>query len=104
MLLLLCRLPAALCSSEQLCAFHASPSLVCCPEQVPPEILNDAALNAAIAILPANYNFEIHKTVSCGSVFGLGRADVHWLACVVAGHVTAEFWTHAAAEQHCCHA
>ncbi|EHK98434.1 putative Diphthamide biosynthesis protein 1 [Glarea lozoyensis 74030] len=31
--------------------------------QVPPEILNDAELNAAIALLPPNYSFEIHKTV-----------------------------------------
>lgn len=34
------------------------------PAQIPPEILNDARLNAAIqAYLPANYNFEIHKTI-----------------------------------------
>ncbi len=32
-------------------------------QQVPPEILENQALNNAIAILPANYNFEIHKTV-----------------------------------------
>lgn len=32
-------------------------------QQVPDEILNDKALNAAISALPANYNFEIHKTV-----------------------------------------
>lgn len=32
-------------------------------QQVPAEILNNPALNAAIAILPGNYNFEIHKTV-----------------------------------------
>jgi 2-(3-amino-3-carboxypropyl)histidine synthase len=32
-------------------------------QQVPPDILHDAALNAAIAILPANYSFEVHKTV-----------------------------------------
>jgi 2-(3-amino-3-carboxypropyl)histidine synthase len=31
--------------------------------QVPDEILHDAALNDAIAVLPANYNFEVHKTV-----------------------------------------
>lgn len=31
--------------------------------QVPTEILNDAKLNAAILVLPQNYNFEIHKTV-----------------------------------------
>lgn len=31
--------------------------------QVPDEILNDAKLNLAIEQLPANYNFEIHKTV-----------------------------------------
>lgn len=31
--------------------------------QIPPEILNDAELNAAISLLPENYNFEIHKTI-----------------------------------------
>jgi len=32
-------------------------------QQVPFEILENQALNNAIAILPANYNFEVHKTV-----------------------------------------
>ncbi|KAI9158354.1 2-(3-amino-3-carboxypropyl)histidine synthase subunit [Paramyrothecium foliicola] len=31
--------------------------------QVPPEILNDENLKAAIALLPANYSFEIPKTI-----------------------------------------
>ncbi|XP_015593804.1 2-(3-amino-3-carboxypropyl)histidine synthase subunit 1 [Cephus cinctus] len=31
--------------------------------KVPQELLNDPVLNAAIAALPSNYNFEIHKTV-----------------------------------------
>ncbi|KAF3905772.1 hypothetical protein AA313_de0203795 [Arthrobotrys entomopaga] len=31
--------------------------------QIPPSILENEALNAAIALLPSNYNFEIHKTV-----------------------------------------
>ncbi|PON90676.1 Diphthamide synthesis DPH1/DPH [Trema orientale] len=31
--------------------------------QVPDSILNDPALNAAIALLPSNYNFEVHKCV-----------------------------------------
>lgn len=31
--------------------------------QIPAEILNDEELNKAIAILPSNYNFEIHKSV-----------------------------------------
>ncbi|KAF5112945.1 hypothetical protein DV454_003895 [Geotrichum candidum] len=31
--------------------------------QIPSEILNDEELNKAIAILPSNYNFEIHKSV-----------------------------------------
>ncbi|KAI8918256.1 putative diphthamide synthesis protein-domain-containing protein [Powellomyces hirtus] len=30
---------------------------------IPDEILNDEALNAAVKLLPSNYNFEIHKTV-----------------------------------------
>jgi len=30
---------------------------------VPDNILNDSALNSAIALLPDNYNFEIHKSV-----------------------------------------
>ena len=32
-----------------------------CP-QVPDEVLHDAALNAAIAVLPANYNFEVRSS------------------------------------------
>ncbi|KAK1899365.1 2-(3-amino-3-carboxypropyl)histidine synthase subunit 1, partial [Dissostichus eleginoides] len=31
--------------------------------QIPDEILQDAELQEAIKALPANYNFEIHKTV-----------------------------------------
>lgn len=31
--------------------------------QIPQEILNDERLNAAIKQLPANYSFEIHKTI-----------------------------------------
>ena len=33
------------------------------PSQVPDSVLNDARLNAAIGLLPSNYNFEIHKTI-----------------------------------------
>ncbi|XP_057973522.1 uncharacterized protein LOC131161635 [Malania oleifera] len=29
--------------------------------QIPESLLNDAALNAAISLLPSNYNFEVHK-------------------------------------------
>lgn len=31
--------------------------------KIPDELLNDPLLNAAIAALPSNYNFEIHKTI-----------------------------------------
>lgn len=31
--------------------------------QIPTEILNNCKLNAAISVLPTNYNFEIHKTI-----------------------------------------
>ena len=31
--------------------------------QIPDEILNNPDLNAAISVLPKNYNFEIHKTI-----------------------------------------
>ncbi|KAJ4845641.1 hypothetical protein Tsubulata_014790 [Turnera subulata] len=31
--------------------------------QIPDSILSDPSLNAAIALLPANYNFEVHKCV-----------------------------------------
>ncbi|CBI31120.3 unnamed protein product, partial [Vitis vinifera] len=31
--------------------------------QIPDSIINNAALNAAIALLPSNYNFEVHKCV-----------------------------------------
>ncbi|KAI0375545.1 Diphthamide synthesis [Pilatotrama ljubarskyi] len=37
-----------------------SPTLA---NQIPPDILNDAQLNAAIKQLPSNYSFEIHKTI-----------------------------------------
>lgn len=30
---------------------------------MPPEVLNDADINAAISLLPSNYSFEIHKTI-----------------------------------------
>jgi len=30
---------------------------------IPDNILNDVQLNQAIALLPANYSFEIHKTI-----------------------------------------
>ncbi len=32
-------------------------------QQVPDDILHNEQLNEAIGVLPANYNFEIHKTV-----------------------------------------
>lgn len=31
--------------------------------QIPPEILNNPQLQAAIQVLPSNYNFEIPKTI-----------------------------------------
>jgi 2-(3-amino-3-carboxypropyl)histidine synthase len=31
--------------------------------QIPDDILHDVQLNAAIAQLPSNYSFEIHKTI-----------------------------------------
>lgn len=31
--------------------------------QIPDSVLNDSALNAAISLLPSNYNFEVHKCV-----------------------------------------
>lgn len=31
--------------------------------KIPPELLNDPLINAAIGALPQNYNFEIHKTI-----------------------------------------
>lgn len=31
--------------------------------KIPQELLNDPSLNAAIAALPNNYNFEIHKSI-----------------------------------------
>ncbi len=32
-------------------------------QQIPAELLADAALGAAIAVLPRNYNFELYKTI-----------------------------------------
>lgn len=31
--------------------------------QIPPDILNNAELNADVSKLPSNYNFEIHKSI-----------------------------------------
>lgn len=31
--------------------------------KIPQSLLNDPELNAAISVLPTNYNFEIHKTI-----------------------------------------
>lgn len=31
--------------------------------KIPEELLKNPLLNAAIAVLPSNYNFEIHKTI-----------------------------------------
>ncbi|KAI9332138.1 diphthamide biosynthesis protein 1-like protein [Zopfochytrium polystomum] len=42
---------------------HKKPVAVRVSNQIPTEILNDEKLNDAVANLPANYNFEIHKTV-----------------------------------------
>ena len=47
-------------SSLQSTSSRRAPRLL---NQIPPEILNDADLNDAIALLPPNYSFEIHKTV-----------------------------------------
>ena len=33
------------------------------PNQIPRDVLEDDALNAAISQLPSNYSFEIHKTI-----------------------------------------
>ena len=40
---------------------HGAQSIV--SNQIPPDILQDPALNAAIGLLPSNYSFEIHKTI-----------------------------------------
>ena len=32
-------------------------------QRIPDEVLNDPLLNADMAVLPQNYNFEVHKTV-----------------------------------------
>jgi len=41
----------------------AGPKRVVVRQQVPDEILHNEDLTAALQVLPANYNFEIHKTV-----------------------------------------
>ena len=46
---------------------HASSArprrVVAAPQAVPKSLLEDCALNAALAVLPGNYEFEVHKTV-----------------------------------------
>jgi 2-(3-amino-3-carboxypropyl)histidine synthase len=56
--------------SDLLCVQTANDSTVAQPRRparalnnIPPEILNDDDINAAIALLPSNYSFEIHKTI-----------------------------------------
>lgn len=59
-------------------------------QQVPDDIINDEALNAAIAALPANYNFEVHKTVARIRTLGATRVALQFpegllmYACVIA--------------------
>ncbi|CAL8464545.1 g4080 [Coccomyxa elongata] len=59
-------------------------------QQVPDEVLHDEALNAAIGVLPANYNFEIHKTVWRIKQMGARRVALQFpegllmYACVIA--------------------
>ena len=42
---------------------HKTPVKRVVVNQIPQEILNNKALNIAIAALPSNYNFEIHKSI-----------------------------------------
>lgn len=49
--------------------YGAGPSKARVLNQIPDEILNDEKLAAAIAQLPSNYSFEIHKTASALIVF-----------------------------------
>eukprot|EP00955_Chlamydomonas_euryale_P055981 356274-Chlamydomonas_euryale.AAC.6 len=59
-------------------------------QQVPDRILRDEALNAAIAALPPNYNFEIHKTVWRAEQAGVRNVALQFpegllmYACVIA--------------------
>lgn len=41
----------------------ASSQPVAAQSGIPDEILNDSQLNIAMALLPDNYSFEIHKTI-----------------------------------------
>ena len=43
----------------------AAASTVHAVVQVPDDILHDEALNEAISLLPANYNFEVRRSESC---------------------------------------
>ncbi|KAK9464193.1 putative diphthamide synthesis protein-domain-containing protein [Lipomyces oligophaga] len=57
--------------------------------QIPDEILHDSELNAAIRLLPSNYDFEIHKCVWNIKRYGYGRVALQMpeglliFACVV---------------------
>ncbi|KAL7166743.1 hypothetical protein ACSBR2_037422 [Camellia fascicularis] len=42
---------------------HRAPPKRFIKNQIPDSITNNAALNAAIALLPSNYNFEVHKSI-----------------------------------------
>lgn len=41
--------------------FKGTPRII--NNKIPAQLLNDPELNEAIAALPANYNFEVHKTI-----------------------------------------
>ena len=62
---------------------------------IPPDILHDAALAVAIRQLPANYSFEIHKTVWKIRAAGARRVALQFpeglllFACTIADIVTA---------------
>jgi 2-(3-amino-3-carboxypropyl)histidine synthase len=57
---------------------------------VPDDILHNEALNEAVAVLPANYNFEIHKTAWRVKQAGAKRVALQFpegllmYACVIA--------------------
>ena len=59
-------------------------------QQIPTEILSDPDINAAIKTLPANYSFEIHKTIhhirkNGSTMVGLQMPEgLQMFACIIA--------------------
>ena len=67
-------------------------------QQIPPEILSNPELKAAIKTLPSNYSFEIHKTIhhirkNESKMVGLQMPEgLQMFACIIADIIERYDW------------